>query len=561
MAARVVPALVLFGFAFVAQAADSDRIVALGGAITEILYALGQQEKIVAVDATSLYPPQALKDKPSVGYFRAVSAEGILSARPTRVLMVEGSGPAAALETVAQAGIPVSRVPDASTAEGVAAKIIAVGEAAGVSEEARKLADQVKARFGELAQIREKLTASKRVLFVIALQNGRPLVGGKGTAGDAIVTLAGGTNVASFDGYKPMADEAIIDAAPEAIVMMQRSGGSVGEDILSLPSVAGHSGRKSARVDHDGWALSSWLRTARARCRPRSDAGAVSEAGSSPFDREWSGRTMTAIEADVASLTTLFLRQGRRRVAIATGLGVCLCAVLVLIALGSGAIPIPPRRVAAILSQFFLGWTSTTQDRETLVVIGIRLPRVLLGLEIGAALAISGALMQGLFRNPLADPGIIGVSSGAALAAAAIIVLGDRFLGGTEVKLPFAILPASAFCGGLAATLAIYAIATRQGCTSTATMLLGGIGSVPSLVRSPAFSAICRTISSCAISPSGHLETSTAQPGARSTRSLSSPYLCWPQYLFWDAALTLSPSARRRPFTSAYASSGSKRQP
>ncbi len=183
---------------------------------------------------------------------------------------------------------------------------------------------------------------------------------------------------------------------------------------------------------------------------------------------------MTAIEAHVASAATFFSRQ-RRRVAVATGSGVCLCGALALIALGSGAIPIPPGRVAAILLQSGLDWGSAAQDRETLVVVGIRLPRVLLGLEIGAALAVSGALMQGLFRNPLADPGLIGVSSGAALAAAGTIVLGDRILGGTEGKLPFVILPASAFCGGLAATLIIYAIATRQGRTSTATMLLAGI--------------------------------------------------------------------------------------
>ncbi|WP_407179984.1 hemin ABC transporter substrate-binding protein [Bradyrhizobium sp. STM 3562] len=253
LAAPAATALVLFGFAFIAQAADADRIVALGGAITEILYALGQEDKIVAVDATSLYPPQALKDKHNVGYFRAVSAEGILSERPTRVLMVEGSGPAAALETVAQADIPINRVPDAPTAEGVVAKIITVGEVIGMSDEARKLANQVKARFAELAQFRERIGASKRVLFVIALQNGRPLVGGRGTAGDAIVTLAGGMNVADFDGYKLMADDAIIDAAPDVIVMMERPAGSASEDVLSLPSFAATpAGKARALVIMDG---------------------------------------------------------------------------------------------------------------------------------------------------------------------------------------------------------------------------------------------------------------------------------------------------------------------
>ncbi|WP_407179983.1 FecCD family ABC transporter permease [Bradyrhizobium sp. STM 3562] len=183
---------------------------------------------------------------------------------------------------------------------------------------------------------------------------------------------------------------------------------------------------------------------------------------------------MTAIETDVASLARL-VSHYRRRVALAIGLGVCSCAVLAIIALCRGAVPIPAQRVAAILWQSIFGWASIAQDRETLVVISIRLPRVLLGLEIGAALAVSGALMQGLFRNPLADPGLIGVSSGAAFAAAGAIVLDDRLFGSTVVKLGFAILPASAFCGGLAATLIIYSIATRRGRTSMATMLLAGI--------------------------------------------------------------------------------------
>ncbi|TIR73141.1 MAG: iron ABC transporter permease, partial [Mesorhizobium sp.] len=90
--------------------------------------------------------------------------------------------------------------------------------------------------------------------------------------------------------------------------------------------------------------------------------------------------------------------------------------------------------------------------RHRLIVYDIRMPRVLLGVLIGAALAVSGAVMQGLFRNPLADPGLIGVSALGTLA-----------------------LPLAAFLGGLAVTLLLYAIATRHGRTSVATMLLAGL--------------------------------------------------------------------------------------
>lgn len=113
--------------------------------------------------------------------------------------------------------------------------------------------------------------------------------------------------------------------------------------------------------------------------------------------------------------------------------------------------------------------------RDSIIVYDIRLPRVVLGSLIGAALAVSGAVLQGLFRNPLADPGIIGVSAGSSLGAVAVIVLGGTMLAPlTELLGTFA-LPFAAFCGGLATTLILYRISTRQGRTSVATMLLAGI--------------------------------------------------------------------------------------
>lgn len=176
----------------------------------------------------------------------------------------------------------------------------------------------------------------------------------------------------------------------------------------------------------------------------------------------------------VPALTTLVA--GRRRLAVLASAGlVVACLLLTVIAIGQGAVAIPPGRVAGILSAWLSGDASALDGRDALVVLNIRLPRVLLGLLIGAALAVSGALMQGLFRNPLADPGLVGVSAGAGLAAAATIVLGDRFLTGMAMKLPFAALPFGAFFGGLASTLILYLIATRDGRTSVATMLLAGV--------------------------------------------------------------------------------------
>lgn len=105
----------------------------------------------------------------------------------------------------------------------------------------------------------------------------------------------------------------------------------------------------------------------------------------------------------------------------------------------------------------------------------VRLPRVLLGGLVGAALAVSGAVMQGLFRNPLADPGIVGVSAGAGLGAVTAIVLGGMLPPALQAMLGYYLVPAAAFLGGWASVMLLYTVATRGGRTSVATMLLAGI--------------------------------------------------------------------------------------
>lgn len=114
-------------------------------------------------------------------------------------------------------------------------------------------------------------------------------------------------------------------------------------------------------------------------------------------------------------------------------------------------------------------------ERDRIIILDIRMPRIVLGMLVGAGLAVSGAVMQGLFRNPLADPGLIGVSAGAALGAGTVIVLGPMLLAGAPGLPALYVLPFAAFAGALATTSILYRIATRLGRTSVATMLLAGI--------------------------------------------------------------------------------------
>lgn len=134
--------------------------------------------------------------------------------------------------------------------------------------------------------------------------------------------------------------------------------------------------------------------------------------------------------------------------------------LIALLAAVSGAVEIPLMRIPALLA-------GTQAPEETLwrnVLLDIRLPRVLFALLAGAALAVSGAVMQALFRNPLAEPGLVGISAGGSLGAVGAIVLTN---GG------FWVLAPSAFVGSLLATMLAYMLGRRF--PGVAGLLLAGI--------------------------------------------------------------------------------------
>ncbi|MBS3954056.1 MAG: iron ABC transporter permease [Methylomicrobium sp.] len=160
----------------------------------------------------------------------------------------------------------------------------------------------------------------------------------------------------------------------------------------------------------------------------------------------------------------------------ALGLLTGLLIITCLLSLGTGAVTIEPLQIIAILGHtagIDLPWNFTPEQHAVLTTI--RSPRLVLGLLVGGTLAVSGAAMQGLFRNPLADPGLIGISSGAALAAVSVIVLGPLFLPALTGWLGSTLLPLAAFSGGFAVTLLVYRLATVNGTVNIATLLLAGI--------------------------------------------------------------------------------------
>ena len=138
------------------------------------------------------------------------------------------------------------------------------------------------------------------------------------------------------------------------------------------------------------------------------------------------------------------------------------------IAAAIGAYPVPVGDVLASL-QHRIGLGGTELDRVAESVLwNVRFPRIVLALLIGASLGCAGALMQGVFGNPLAEPGVIGVSSGAAVGAVGAIALGVDFLGTWTVSV-------FAFVAGLATVLLVYAMSRSGGRTEVVTLILTGI--------------------------------------------------------------------------------------
>lgn len=234
---------------------DAKRIVSIGGTVTEIIYALGDDARIVAVDSTSTYPASAA-DKPDVGYIRQLSAEGVLSQKPDLIIAEAGAGPADTIAILKASGIPIVSIPTPPEAGAIAGKIRAVGSAIGKIDAADTLASEVDAALKTLeTRVSALPEPKKRVLFALSLANGRVMAAGTDTSADAIIRLAGGINAASgISGYKPLSDEAVIAAAPEVVLVMDNPAMHLtAEQAFALPALqSSPAGKAKAFIAMDG---------------------------------------------------------------------------------------------------------------------------------------------------------------------------------------------------------------------------------------------------------------------------------------------------------------------
>lgn len=235
-------------------AAPALRVVSVGGAVTECVYALGMERLLVGADTTSVYPPVAER-LPRVGYQRALSAEGLLSLAPRLILATDDAGPPAVIEQIKRAGVRWVSLESAHTAEAPVQKLLAVGAALAQPARAASRVRQVEADWRRTQAAVAALPGRPRALFVMAHGGPTLNLAGRDTAADAMLRLAGCDNALDFKGYKAISTEALLAAAPEVIVTTTQSVAGFGglPSLLTRPGLADTPAARARRViDFDG---------------------------------------------------------------------------------------------------------------------------------------------------------------------------------------------------------------------------------------------------------------------------------------------------------------------
>lgn len=220
------------------QASDFSRIVVAGGSLVEILYELNRADTIVAVDTTANYPEEATA-LPQIGYVRNLSAEGLLSLQPTLILGEHDMGPPAVVEQLEALNIDMLMVPERFDAEGIRDKVRCVAAVVGAGNAGERMIDELLGGSLSLVSGTQAGAAIYRGVVLLGLRSGTPMVAGTNTSGDGLLTMAGASNLFSFEGWKPVSVEAMAAAQPSFIVIPNRGVEMAGglESLLQHPAL------------------------------------------------------------------------------------------------------------------------------------------------------------------------------------------------------------------------------------------------------------------------------------------------------------------------------------
>ncbi|TKB53070.1 heme/hemin ABC transporter substrate-binding protein [Ferrimonas aestuarii] len=196
----------------------AERVISAGSGITELIVAMDATKKLVAVDMSSMVPESEKLEK--LGYHRTLSAEGLLSVEPDLIIGSPEMGPKAALDIVRQADVDVEVLPQATDPEQLLKNVDTL---ASLLDTDSQVSDQLKQQINEqlkrIDELKGQLKRQPKVLFVLMRGDRAPKLGGGGTPADRIITLAGGSNGAGFDGYKTASEETLLSMNPDLILV------------------------------------------------------------------------------------------------------------------------------------------------------------------------------------------------------------------------------------------------------------------------------------------------------------------------------------------------------
>lgn len=222
--------------------APGTRIITLFGDLTEVVYALGAQEFLVARDTASIYPPEA-EALPNLGFNQALSAEGVLAFSPTIIFATPAAGPDETLQHLREAGVEVVLIDEDKDLGAPAAKVRIVGNALGIPRRAEALASDIERR---LAEVQDSFSESERgpeVLFLYLRGAVFQFAGGEGSPSQVMIEAAGGIDAgaaAGLVGFQALTPEALVATDPEVLLLMEGGVESVGgiEGLLEIPGIA-----------------------------------------------------------------------------------------------------------------------------------------------------------------------------------------------------------------------------------------------------------------------------------------------------------------------------------
>ena len=230
---------------------DTSRVATFGGVFTETAYALGAADQVVAIDASSFYPPEALEEKPNFGYYRFLSAEPVLAQDPSLIIGNEETGPPEVVQQLRDAGVPILLLPDNNDVQAARDLIDTLGAIFEKPAEAEALIERLDADVAAAEALVAQAEGSPRVLFVLQPPDAPMLISGEVSAAGNMITLAGGSHVfPGFPGYIPMTPEGIVESAPEIILTTDASVERLGgwDAVMEHPGIGQTPAAENGRV-------------------------------------------------------------------------------------------------------------------------------------------------------------------------------------------------------------------------------------------------------------------------------------------------------------------------